>query len=215
MRINEKLKTIFELVLEQIADIYLYFLGVYVVCLTLSYFFESWRLSFNWPVFHLSIIFLGILSLLSKRGREFILSQKKPLFELIKFPKSIFTIIKSIAKNLVSPTVSKLKRLTKKNYLKIILIIVILIYTLIKGIEVINFFILAYALVSILFVIESRIAAGIALLFLTSCPILLIFKKEAMAETMAIYAYYFLVITVITQIREYWREERTKKVIHN
>ena len=215
MRINEKFKTIFELVLEQIADIYLYFLEFYVVCLILSYFFERWKLFFNWPAFHLSVIFLGILSLISKQGREFILSQKKPLFELIKFPKSIFTIIKSIAKNLVFLTASKLKRLKKRDYLKFVSILLILIYSLSKGINPINFFILAYALVSILFVIESRIAAGIALLFLTSCPILLIFKKEAMAETIAIYAYYFLVITVITQIREYWQEERAKKVIHS
>ena len=215
MRINEKFKTIFELVLEQIADIYLYFLEFYVVCLILSYFFERWKLFFNWPAFHLSVIFLGILSLISKQGREFILSQKEPLFELIKFPKSIFTIIKSIAKNLVFLTASKLKRLKKRDYLKFVSILLILIYSLSKGINPINFFILAYALVSILFVIESRIAAGIALLFLTSCPILLIFKKEAMAETIAIYAYYFLVITIITQIRECWQEERAKKVIHS
>jgi len=215
MRINEKFKTIFELVLEQIADIYLYFLEFYVVCLILSYFFERWKLFFNWPAFHLSVILLGILSLISKQGREFILSQKKPLFELIKFPKSIFTIIKSIAKNLVFLTASKLKRLKKRDYLKFVSILLILIYSLSKGINPINFFILAYALVSILFVIESRIAAGIALLFLTSCPILLIFKKEAMAETIAIYAYYFLVITIITQIRECWQEERAKKVIHS
>ncbi len=215
MRINKRFKTIFELVLEQIADIYLYFLGFYVVCLILSYFFGRWKLFFNWPAFHLSVIFLGILSLISKQGREFILSQKKPLFGLIKFPKSIFTIIKSIAKNLVFLTASKLKQLKKKNYLKFVSILLILIYSLSKGINPINFFILTYALVSILFVIESRIAAGIALLFLTSCPILLIFKKEAMAEQMAIYAYYFLVITVVVQIREYLREEKEKKVIHS
>jgi len=209
MRINKKLKTIFELVLEQITDIYLYFLGFYVVCLILSCFFERWKLFFNWPAFHLSIIFLGILSLISDKGRKFILSK----IEVVKPNGKIkFVFSREIFIDLIS---FFLRKITKKHYLKIILIIVILIYALSKGINPINFFILAYALVSILFVIESRIAAGIALLFLTSCPILLIFKKEAMAETMAIYAYYFLVITVITQIREYWQEERAKKVIHN
>lgn len=207
-----KIKRIIKLVLDDIAEIYLYFLAFYLICFVLSFFFESWKLFFSWKAFHISAIILGILSLLSDKGRKFILSQKKPLFELIKFPKNIFTIIKSIAKNLVSPLAAKLKRPKKRDYLKFVLIFLILIYSLTKGIEVINFFILAYALISVLFIVESRIAAGIALLFLISCPLLLILKKEAMAETMAIYAYYFLVITVLTQIGEYLREEKEKKL---
>ncbi len=51
---------------------------------------------------------------------------------------------------------------------------------------------------------DSRDIALLALISLASCPFLLIFKKEALAEQMAIYAYYFLVITVVLQIVEYW-----------
>jgi len=211
MKQNRKVIRIFELVLEQIADIYLYFLGFYVVCLILSYFFERWKLFFNWPAFHLSIIFLGTLVLLSKQGRKF----RGFLFKLIKFRTSILTILKIIAKSLTSVIVLKIKGVTRKDYLKFVLILLILVYVLFKEIDPINFLILGYALVSILFVVESRISASITLLFLIFCPILLIMKKESLAEQMAIYAYYFLVITVVVQIREYLREEKEKKVIHN
>ncbi len=47
---------------------------------------------------------------------------------------------------------------------------------------------------------ESRIIAVLALLALISCPFLLIYKRDVLAEQMAIYAYYFLVMTVILQI---------------
>lgn len=211
MKQNKKVIRILELVLKQIADIYLYFLGFYVVCLIPSYFFERWKLFFNWPAFHLSIIFLGILVLLSKQGREF----RGFLFKLIKFRTSILTILKIIAKSLASAFALKIKGVTKKDYLKFVLILLILVYVLFKEIDPINFLILGYALFSILFVLESRISASIALLFLISCPILLIMEKEPLAEQMAIYAYYFLVITVAVQIREYLREEKEKNVIHN
>lgn len=50
---------------------------------------------------------------------------------------------------------------------------------------------------------DNRIIALFALGFLVSCPFLLIFKKEVLAEQSAVYAYYFLVITVILQLIEY------------
>ncbi len=88
------------------------------------------------------------------------------------------------------------------------IIVVVLIFALFQRIEVIDFFVLSYALISILFVMESRIAVGIALACLICCPFLLIQKNGVLAETTAVYAYYFLVITVLTQIREHRRESR-------
>jgi hypothetical protein len=55
----------------------------------------------------------------------------------------------------------------------------------------------------LLFEWDSRIIAFLALIFLASCPFSLIFKREALAEQMAIYAYYFLIMTVVLQIIEY------------
>ena len=89
---------------------------------------------------------------------------------------------------------------------------IILAYSLYKGLGPIDFLVFGYALVSVLFVLESRIAAVIALLFLVSCPVLLILKKASLAEAMAVYTYYFLIIVVVTQLREYWREARVHPV---
>ena len=50
---------------------------------------------------------------------------------------------------------------------------------------------------------NSRIIATGALISLASCPVLLIVKQDAYAEQMAVYTYYFLIITVVLQIVEY------------
>ena len=235
---NNKIKRIIKLVLNDIAEIYLYFFGFYVICLILSHFFESWKLFFNWKAFHISIVVFGILSLLSERAKRIVFSKRnlkmvkivrrlseaiigfldrnkgagfkilfKRFYELIR---AIGVLVFGVIKILIGFFVARIKRLSPGQFLKIGTIIVVLAYFLQRGISVVNFFVLAYALISILFIVESRIAAAIALFFLASCPILLIYKKEGVAETMAIYAYYFLVITVVTQIREYMREDRTK-----
>ena len=62
---------------------------------------------------------------------------------------------------------------------------------------------------------ENRIIASLALISLASCPFLLIAKKEYLAEKMAIYAYYFLVMTVILQIIEYKHELKMNRSYEN
>jgi len=52
---------------------------------------------------------------------------------------------------------------------------------------------------------ENRIIGVMALICLVTCPFLLTFKQDAWAETMAVYAYFFLVMTVVLQIVEYKR----------
>lgn len=52
---------------------------------------------------------------------------------------------------------------------------------------------------------ENRIIGVLALLALAACPALLSLGQNARAETMAVYAYYFLVMTVALQIAEYKR----------
>ena len=58
---------------------------------------------------------------------------------------------------------------------------------------------------------ENRIIAFLALISLTSCPFLLMFKKDDTAEIMAVYAYFFLVMTVVLQIIEYRRDLKNEK----
>ncbi|KKQ14977.1 MAG: hypothetical protein US25_C0015G0010, partial [Candidatus Moranbacteria bacterium GW2011_GWE1_36_7] len=55
---------------------------------------------------------------------------------------------------------------------------------------------------------ENRIVAILALISLATCPFLLAFKKDTLAETMAVSAYFFLVMTVVLQMVEFKREER-------
>jgi len=87
-----------------------------------------------------------------------------------------------------------------------------------RGLIVLAFAISAYflwdlssALLWLLFLVflvyewENRIIAVLALISLASCPVLLSFKKDALAEQMAVYAYFFLVMTVVLQIVEYKR----------
>ena len=68
------------------------------------------------------------------------------------------------------------------------------------------FFIGAVILYGI-FRIDSRILILPAILTLAFLPFLLIVKLEALAETLAIYVYYLLVVGVILQIIEYKRKK--------
>ncbi|PIU03185.1 hypothetical protein COT44_04810 [Candidatus Shapirobacteria bacterium CG08_land_8_20_14_0_20_39_18] len=55
---------------------------------------------------------------------------------------------------------------------------------------------------------KGRVSIAGALIFLTMCPFLLIFKKDLVAEKSAIWAYMFLVVGVIQMIIEYVKENR-------
>lgn len=57
---------------------------------------------------------------------------------------------------------------------------------------------------------DNRILGALAILALTTCPILLSLELNAYAEEMAAYAYYFLVMTVVLQIIEFKRESKTQ-----
>jgi len=71
--------------------------------------------------------------------------------------------------------------------------------------------ILVYFGLSIIWQLDSRISAAPALFFLAGCPILLYFKNDALAETFAVYAYYFLVITVVGEVISLIMEKKSPK----
>jgi len=50
---------------------------------------------------------------------------------------------------------------------------------------------------------DSRILAGLAIFLFLICFFLMIIKKQEAAELLAIYVFYVLVMTVISQIGEY------------
>jgi len=227
---KDRIKNIIKLVLDDIAGIYLYILAFYILNLVLSLFFEEWKLFFYWPAFNAIVIVFGVLSLLSGRGRRAIMrflrmkqgfgkegaGSIKAVSKLVAAEKllvsAFFLFGKNVAGVAAGFAASRVKKLRRKDCLKVGIIVIVLLYSLlahqVKGFDLVVLF---YALFSVLFVIDSRIAAAVALILLSSIPFLLIGKKEHLAETMAIYAYYFLVITVITQIREYMRESKKIK----
>ena len=76
-----------------------------------------------------------------------------------------------------------------------------------KEISTVNLFILFYGLISILFIVDSRLSSGAGLLLLLWCPFLLSYNKVDLAQAMAVYAYYLLIISVITAAGEcFWQK---------
>lgn len=71
------------------------------------------------------------------------------------------------------------------------------------------FFLLAFV-AFLLYQWDSRVLAAGALLSLAACPFLLIAGEDSLAEQMAVWAYYFLVMTVVLQIVEFKRGERSE-----
>ncbi len=73
--------------------------------------------------------------------------------------------------------------------------------------EVVEVVIFGIFIWSVLEYIPSRILAVPALIFLAATPFLLVLERKDRAEEFAIYAYYFLAMTVIMGIYELRREK--------
>ena len=102
---------------------------------------------------------------------------------------------------------SKYVRLKKQTWskistFKIICIFGALLFFLSNGAGIIDMFIVGYGLASILFIFESRIAIFCALGSLVLCRVFLFVQKDGLAESCAVYAYYFFGILLLTQVRE-------------
>jgi hypothetical protein len=209
----------------RVREFYPYFLGFYLFSLLVSYFSKTWSGFFYWPAFHGSIILFSLFFIFAfkfnfqfLRGRQISYSIKN--FIHLKFYLGAVRLTKNSAHQVLLQLrlyflfiSSHLAKLSRYDWLKIMLIVIILIFSLTKEIGVLDFGVLLYALVSFLFIIDSRYAAGAAIVFLAACPFLLIFKQNLMAENSAIYAYYLLVITVLTQVRELKRDGKKSKIL--
>lgn len=73
-----------------------------------------------------------------------------------------------------------------------------------------NVLVFSFVIWIILNSISSRFLAQIALVFLVFVPLLLIIHRYDHAEQFAIFAYYFLVLTVIMAIIEFKKEQNPK-----
>lgn len=190
----------------RIREFYPYFLGFYLLALVVAFFSKTWSSFFYWPAFHSSIVFFSLLFVLTFKF-NFRFNRQT----IIGFKENSFRETNIQFRRYFIPVYSKLSSLSRRTWLKIFIISVVLILALFKELGVLDFLVLFYALISVLFMLDSRWSAGLALVLLASCPILLIFNKDVLAEKFAIYVYYFLVITVLTQIREF--KQDSKRVI--
>lgn len=108
------------------------------------------------------------------------------------------------------PKVSDFWTNTLIDYAKVVIISILVFLGYYYNIGAIDLTILFFGLMSFFYVLDSRLAASVALAGLVLCPLLLFRKNDALAEKVATKVYYFLVITVATQLRELQRDENTK-----
>jgi hypothetical protein len=196
------------LVADDVAAIFPYFFAFWLISLLVSAFFPAWRDYFNWPAFHASVIFFALISIGSYKVQNF-LEGAKDISKKGR-EKSFEAVSRAILLGAVLVPVWKKILLWKRQlgisgYIKLAVILLVLIFSLFEGIYAVDFFVLLFGLISVLFGLDMRISAGFALALLVLCPFLLVFNQNVFAETAAVYAYYFLVITVSTAIGDNWR----------
>lgn len=189
----QAIRYIFKDLISQISNFFSYFFVFYVVSLVIALFSETWRSFFYWKAFHISILIMAILAIINKKNRVQVKTIKKDVFFWNKSIGFLDLESKKIA------------------YFKFLVILLILIYSIFNNIPSVEFIILVFGLISIFFAIDSKISAGVAILILFYCVILTIYKKDSLAETYSTYAYYLLIILVITQIKGQIKKVPEKK----
>lgn len=103
-------------------------------------------------------------------------------------------------------TINKINSDFKENIVKTAIVFVILATVYLLTENIFLSFIVGSAVAILLLNWDSRFFIGIGLIFLISCPVLLTLGKKAVAEEMAVNAYYMLALGVVLQIFQYFKE---------
>jgi len=222
-------KTI-NILLNDIADIFPYLFAFYLVSLILSLFFGAWREYFNWPIFHINIALLALLGFLSPKVQVKLESYnvqrlirkhlwrsgyKKYYQEAKTLPQKFIALIKislPILKQLIILalksfiyifiSVFKIKGEKKGDYLKLLIITIILVTALYFRAKILEILILIFGFRIIIDdQIDNKIPLVIAFILLIACLILLTWKQLAFAESISIFIYYLLIIFTLAEIR--------------
>lgn len=191
---------------NRVARYFPYLLCGYVLLLAFSSQSESLNVWIYWPGFHVSMAVAITLSSISPRSREIISIFRNAIYE-----KRVSSLIKDSVFIFIISAIARVEATPKSFYIKILIFSGAIVYAAFKGITGISAAILAFALFSVLFGWDRRIAGSFALFGLATVPVFLIIERQAQAEQMSIYVYYFLIITILTMIGEHWREG---KVMH-
>lgn len=132
----------------------------------------------------------------------------------LKVKNFLTTQIKNIFAEVFAEIKSwEIKKMTAKKALNIGLFIVALIMGVYFKWTIMEILIFLIFIGIILRPVASRIMAFPALFFLVLTPFALILKQDILAETFAIYAYYFLIMAVIMGIYEV-RQEKDESIEH-
>ncbi len=207
-----KLIRIFKLVANDSAAVFPYLFTFYLICIFVSIFSTVWRGFFYWPAFNAGVVLFALLSLGS--GKINTLWRESAGRGGLTFKKFLANILVAIFIPIWKKVIFWKGKMGMFDYIKLAAMLLLLTFSLFRGIYVLDFFVLLFALVSVLFGLDSRISAGCALALLVLTPLLLVFNNNVFAESAAVYAYYFLVIAVITQIGEYFRTESDRTSDH-
>ena len=203
---NKKTRLVWEYFSGEIKNIFPYFIAFYLVSLLLARFSAVYQSFFYWPAFNGSAILLVLIYFisLSANWRPKI-KFKKFSFKFVDFKlflKNVKSGYKKITISLREYLIAHWPHNPIWFFARVIIIVVVLGLALKQSITLPDFLMLSYALVAVLFALDSRYAAGAALICLVACPILLVAKKDGSAESFAVYAYYFLVVAIIGAILE-------------
>lgn len=95
-----------------------------------------------------------------------------------------------------------LKKITPKILIDVFFIIIVIVMGLFLHWKVTEIAVFSLFIWIILHPISSRYLAAVAIFFLILTPIFLISGKNSIADQLAIYAYYFLIMTVMMGIYE-------------
>ena len=205
----------------RIREFYPYFLGFYILCLLIAAFSRTWRGFFYWPGFHGWFVFFTVVFLTTFRlkfslpkiniyfrkpdlssGRRLVNRLNDIIRSLLSFALKFGTAIGQLGLRITFSIFNRLREITWRGWLKILVVASVLIMAIWQEVNSWELLTIFYAALSILYIFDSRLSAGAALIYLTACPLLLWLDRPSLAESAAVYAFYFLVITVATQMRE-------------
>ena len=219
---SKRSEKIIGLVIEEATVFFPYVFIFYIVALLMSI-NVSWRGFFYWPALHIIFVIWATMFLSSEKTRKTVRFSKKIAKSgaIIRFPSfllgvaiSLFTTGYFVLDKVFillgyvhRYTLRKIKLATWRDYLKAFFIALIFIGLAYAGIGLANSLVISLAILSILFFIDSDFFTWIALAILISMALCLLFKNIKIANALAIYVYYFMVLAIFTRAVNCVREK--------
>lgn len=143
---------------------------------------------------------------------------------IYKTVKSVFMLIKKlpflvtyIATHVILFTclIFGFDRKRKKDLYKIVVIGFVISFLIYKHVNILDFFVVVFAIRIIMSCSNTKISYIIAIILLIGCVFTTIINKPIQAEILALYTYYFLVIGLISEIVIFYWSKKTYQLHNN